>query len=139
MKCLDTPLLEALLRGRTPSKAWDGILRGGGEMATTEVAMVELAVRARAGPRAQVPRRLGALEKVRGALTVLPLDAEASRRALTLFLHSKRGGSTRTGGDPAVEPTLVAAICLSRGVSELYTDHRRSFPAPLPGLHVVRV
>lgn len=139
MKCLDTPLLEALLRGRTPSKAWEGILRGGGEVATTEVTMVELALRARSGPRALLGRRLAALEKVRGALTVLPLDAEASRRAAGLLLHSKRGGSTRAGGDPTVEPALVAAICLARGVSELYTDRRRPFPSPLPGLHLVRV
>jgi predicted nucleic acid-binding protein len=139
VKCLDTPLLEALLRGRPPSKAWEGVLRGGGEVATTEVNMVELALRAREGPRSQVPRRLEALEKVRGALTVLPLDAEASRRAVGLLLHSKRGGSTRTGGDPTVEPALVAAICLVRGVSELYTDRRRKFPTSLPGLHLVRV
>lgn len=139
MRCIDTPLLEALLRGRASSVRWQKLIRDGGELATTEVNLLELAQRGLPGPPSSAARRLGALERVRKCLTVLPLDAEGSRRAVGLMLESKRGGLHSKGGGVELEPLLVAAICLSRGVPELYTDRKRIFPRSLKGLHLVRV
>lgn len=132
MKCLDTPLLEDLLLGRKRARAWMEGLSGGAELATTEVNLYELALGARrARGRRAFLARLRALEEVRKVLTVLPLDAEASRKAGEL-LTGPQGASEGLG-------TLVAAICLVHGVDEIHTSQRRKFPSGLGALRVVRV
>jgi predicted nucleic acid-binding protein len=131
MRCLDTPLLEDLLLGRARARKWlDKVEGWGGEVATTEVSMIELALIARSKGRGS-ERRLQALEALRRELTVLPLDAEAARTALSMV---KRSHET-----PAPLPLLVAASAVSHGVTYLLTDRKRPFPAELGSVKLVRI
>ncbi|MDE1821973.1 MAG: type II toxin-antitoxin system VapC family toxin [Euryarchaeota archaeon] len=131
MKCLDTPLLEDLLMGRPSSRRWMGALKGSAELATTEVNLFELTLVALRGPRRTWTPRLRSLEEVRRALTLLPLDAEASRRAAGIL---QRGRGAAGGLLP-----LVVGVCLAHGVGELYTTRQRKVPRNVAPLRIVHV
>lgn len=80
MKALDTPVLLAFLRGRPSARkaiqAWSE-----DELATTELTLFDLEVAARTDPSPGKEHRLAALERLRRKVTVLPVDARASRWA----------------------------------------------------------
>lgn len=84
MKGLDASLLLGLLEGDPSLRALLRELRGH-EVAATEIAFGEIALRAAAAPVRQRAARRLALERLRRKLTVLSIDsravAEAARRA----------------------------------------------------------
>lgn len=132
MRCLDTPLLEDLLLGKKRVMTWLPSLEVGAEVATTEVNLYELALSARgARPPGQARRRLSSLEEVRKALTILPLDPEATRRSWELV--------GRSGTIPQGFAALVLGICEAHGVDELYTSRSRKLPKGHRSVKVVRV
>jgi predicted nucleic acid-binding protein len=131
MRCLDTPLLEDLLLGKTRAKKWlDKADAWGGEIAATEASMVELALIAKEMGRGS-ERRLLALEALRRELTVLPFDAEAARAAIALAKKSKEELSPLT--------LLVAGSAIAHGAVYLLTDHKRPFPRDLGPVKLARI
>jgi predicted nucleic acid-binding protein len=80
---LDTPVLLGLLEGRPATRI---LLRSlaGEELATTEVNLFELEAVARRISRPGRERRVAAVERLRRALTVLPIDERGARRAAEL-------------------------------------------------------
>jgi predicted nucleic acid-binding protein len=130
MKCLDTPILEDLLLGRPRVKRWlDKVESTEGEVATTELNMIELAVLAKAHGGG-LNRRLDALGALRRELTVLPMDAETYRAAISI-LRKNAGGAPYPG-------LLVAASALAHGATVLLTDKKRALPRDLGTLKVQR-
>ena len=83
MKALDTPVLLELLRGRP---ALGPLLKAlaGEELATTEINVFELETIARSGPRQGRDHRRAAVDRLRRALTVLPIEARAVQAASAL-------------------------------------------------------
>lgn len=131
MRCLDTPLLEDLLTGRARAKRWlQESSKWEGEVAATEASFIELAVTAARMGRG-VERRLAALQTLRRELTVLPLDEPSVRASLQLVSRSK--------GKLSEFPVMVAGTALSKGVTHLLTDRRRSFPRDLAPMKLVRL
>jgi predicted nucleic acid-binding protein len=119
VKGLDTAVLLAILEGRATARELLRRLRGH-ELATTEVNLLELEVRAAAGPTGmRGPRRL-AIERLRRKLTVLPVDARAVSEA------SRHLGVREKSPDPALIGLLGALE--ANGCDEFYTDRSR-----LPG------
>lgn len=139
MKCLDTPLLEDLLEGKDRARRWLATLEEGGEVATTEVNVFELGMRARARGKTGLSSRLRALERLRKELTVLPLDAEASRRSLESYARRASGGGVQrrsrvgraahTQADERILAHLIAGAALAHGATEILTDKHRWFPS----------
>lgn len=117
MKALDTGILLALLEGSARARSQLHRLRGA-EIATTEANLLELSCLAvTAAPRARGDR-LDALERLRQRLTVLPLDARATREA------GRRLGKVGR----AIPPTVLAMLGTleAAGCDELVTDDARS-------------
>ncbi len=80
MKGLDSPVLIALLRGDSAVRPLlDSISRD--EVGTTEWDLLEVERAARADPSPGRQRRLLSVERLRRAVTVLPLDERAARLA----------------------------------------------------------
>lgn len=135
MICLDTPLLEDLLCGRKRALRWLQEVQDQGEVAATEVSMIDLALRAGRLPGGlAAPRgRQEALHRLRRSLTVLPLDSASVNRVLSLpRLPEKAPPDARS----ALE---VVGICLAHGVEELRTSQARWIPPVPSALRVVRV
>jgi predicted nucleic acid-binding protein len=120
MKGLDTPVLLDILRGRAVAKSLLKNLSGE-ELATTEWNMVELEVLARSGPARGRARRLEALERLRRAITVLPVDERAVRAA---FSH---GESLFQQGATSV--ALMLGALEASGCSEWITHSLGRLPA----------
>jgi len=80
MKALDTGVLLALLEGSARARDQLRKLRGS-ELATTEANVLELAYLAAGAPPRARAARLASLERLRQRLTVLPIDARATREA----------------------------------------------------------
>jgi predicted nucleic acid-binding protein len=80
MKAIDTPILLDLLRHRPNARK---LLRelGGEELGTTELNMLELLGIAESEGKAGVEKRRAALTRLRGRLTVLPVDESATETA----------------------------------------------------------
>lgn len=127
MRGLDTPVLLDLLRGRTDAHRWVRSLAGG-ELATTELNLLELTALARRARGAARERRLGSLAHLRRSITVLPIDERATARAATMAA----GGPTDRypWGTWAMAGALVASGC-----EEWVTRTNSAFP-PIPGLRV---
>lgn len=120
MKALDTPALLEILRGRPGAKS---LLRAvaGSELATTEVNLLELEAIARQEAARGSASRLGALERLRHRLTVLPIDERATRAAAAL---------ARTGlGTTPLAHWLMWGAVESSGCSEWITSRARAPPS----------
>ena len=83
MKAVDSGALTGILEGDSRMRVMFHRLRGV-EIATTEISMIELSVRAHQASSKNRAARLRTLEKLRRKITVLPVDdragLEASRR-----------------------------------------------------------
>jgi predicted nucleic acid-binding protein len=125
MKALDTGVLLALLEGSGKAREVVRKLRGV-EVATTEANLIELAYLA-AGTRRVTAARLGALEKLRQRITVLPIDARGGREAVQLVPGRRR----------PLAPSVAAMVGALRaaGCEELITDDGASVPSDV-GLRV---
>jgi len=116
MKALDTGILLALLEGSSRARDLVRKLRGS-ELATTEANLLELSfLAANAPPRARAGR-LGAVEKLRQRLTVLPIDGHANREALA--------GILRQGDRLSPTIAMMLGALEAAGCEELYTDDGR--------------
>jgi predicted nucleic acid-binding protein len=105
MKGLDTPILLAFLRGKSPARR---LIRSmaGEELATTEWNLFELEILARIADPRGYSNRAATLEKLRRRLTVLPID-----------LHAVRSASKAVSSSEGV-PTRCAAVRLMLGAME---------------------
>jgi predicted nucleic acid-binding protein len=112
MKAIDTPILVDLLCGVPEARALVGSWRDQ-EVATTELNLFELQLLAETGPRKSLGRRMGALERLRRRLTVLPVDVHA-------FAVSRSVGSA-TGRSFAPMTRLILSVLLANGCSEWHT------------------
>jgi predicted nucleic acid-binding protein len=117
VKALDTGVLLALLEGSPKVREQVRRLRGA-EVATTEANLLELACLAAAAPPKSRKARLDAIERLRARLTVLPIDARATREA------ARRGAGAGRGLPPTVLAMLGALA--AAGCEELLTDTPRS-------------
>ena len=120
----DTAVLIDALRGREPSAR---PVRAGlvdGSLVTTAVNAFEL----RSGARTAQEEE--AVDRILGAMTVLPLDAAAGGRAAACRRELEAGGRTIGMGDD-----LIAGICLDRS-ARLLTRNRSDFDR-VDGLEVV--
>jgi predicted nucleic acid-binding protein len=140
MKCLDTPLLVGLLRGRPEADRW---LRdvGGDELATTEVNLYELEGLARSPSRGS-RSRVQALHEVRREISVLEVNPESVRQAGRCGGRGgpRQGekGRSASSWDQALVP-LVLGTAIAHGAREFWTDTHRWLPGRVPGLQVRRV
>ncbi len=90
MKGVDAGVLRMILEGDPAAK--DLLKRWrGSEVATTEVAMLELAAAAVEGPARTHAGRRAALDRLRRKVTVLPVDRRAVREAALRMVHPIRG------------------------------------------------
>jgi predicted nucleic acid-binding protein len=130
VRCLDTPLLEDLLQGRSRVQRWLPRLEGGGEVVTTEVNLLELGLAARRlGPKG-LEGRLRALETLRKEVTVLPVTAEAVRQTIPVT-EVKTGRGKRPRLPHPSESSLlglVVGVALAHGVGEIWTNRSRALP-----------
>ncbi len=113
MKAIDTGVLLALLQGSPRARELLKKLRGT-EVATTEANLLELAYCAGAASGRARTSRLAAIEKLRQRLTVLPVDARATREA-----------AARLGrGGVRISPTVAQMLGAleTAGCEELWTD-----------------
>lgn len=117
MKALDTGVLLALLEGSARARNLLRKLRGS-ELATTEANLLELGFLAATAPARARAGRLGALDKLRQRLTVLPIDARATREA--------SAGILRQGSRIAPTVALMLGALEAAGCEELYTDDARA-------------
>jgi len=81
MKAVDSGPLAAILEGDPSMKMVVRQLRGV-EVASTEISMIELSVRAHQAPAKNRAARLRALENLRRKITVLPIDSRAGQEAV---------------------------------------------------------
>ena len=117
MKALDTGVLLGLLEGSSRAREAVRKLRGS-EVATTEANLLELAYLAAEAPPKARTARLAALEKLRQRLTVVPIDARASREAGLRVC--------RLGGKISPAVGLMLGALEAAGCEELLTDDPRS-------------
>ena len=117
MKALDTGLLLGLLEGSAKARELVRRLRGV-ELATTEANLLELAYFVPSASRRSRSAGLGALERLRQRLTVLPLDGRSISAASQRI----------TGHAEKVAPTVAAMMgaLSAAGCEELLTDDPRS-------------
>lgn len=120
----DTDVLIDALRGREPSasRVRAGLLDG--SLHTTAVNAFELLSGAR------TPDERDAVDRLLGAMTILPLDAVAAEHAATARRSLEAAGNTIGMGD-----FLIVGICLGRSAT-LLTRNRRHFDR-VDGLVVV--
>ncbi len=116
MKALDASALALVLEGDTGAKTALRSLRGH-EVATTEVAMLELALLARQGPKKVQAARRDVLERLRQKLTVLPIDSRASGEGL-------RRARGRLGRPELLQLAEWGAL-EAAGCEEIFTASRR--------------
>jgi len=109
----DTDVLIDALRGREPSAARVRAGLRDGTLVTTSVNAFELLSGARS------PREADAVDRLLGAMTILPLDATAAGRAASCRRDLEAAGQTIGMGD-----SLIVGICLSR-TTGLLTRNRR--------------
>ena len=116
MKGLDTGALLAFLTGREEARA---VLDGEDprELAVSEVTLFELEVLARSRPTLR-RRRQAALERLRSRLTVLPIDARASRRAAEIVSGAK-------GGLDLLDALSIGALEVNGASAMLSSDPKR--------------
>ena len=103
MMVADTDVLIDALHGRDPARARIQLELGTGRLATTAVTVFELL----SGARGERSRQR--IETLLEALTVLPLDPEASRRAAEI-----RTALEASGQGIGMADYLIAGICVSR-------------------------
>ena len=113
MKALDTGPLLALLAGSRRARELVRKLRGS-ELATTEANLLELAWLAAKCPAGARKSRLAALERLRQRITVLPLDARATREVSSRLAQLPRTTS------PTV--AMMLGALQAAGCEELLTD-----------------
>jgi predicted nucleic acid-binding protein len=128
MKVLDTPVLLGLLRGEPAARAYVRA-QGAEELATTEIALWELACLARLDPSPGRDRRLAAVARLRRKLLVLPVDAAASEASgrlpppsrgvppltlLSLAAAIGHGGTVFVTGNQVGLPTLPSGVRAER-------------------------
>lgn len=120
----DTDVLIDALRGREPSasRIREGLVDG--TLATTAVNAFELQSGAR------TDRERDAVERILGAMRILPLDSAAGARAAACRRELESGGRAIGMGD-----YLIAGICLDRA-ARLLTRNRSHFDRVI-GLEVV--
>ncbi|MCI4357233.1 MAG: PIN domain-containing protein [Thermoplasmata archaeon] len=127
---LDTPVLLEILGGRPSAKALLKRLTGE-EVGTTELNLFELAAVARALGPAGLERRLAAIDRLRRGLTVIPLDAHASRLASSRWRGDGQGLSST--------PWLLLGALEANGCTEWVTSRALGFPKTPSKLHVTRI
>jgi predicted nucleic acid-binding protein len=113
MKGLDTSVLLTLLHGGKGSRELIRRLRGV-EVATTELALLELgAVVARSPPKGRVHRR-EAIERLRRSLVVLPFDGRSADRLARRITREELA---------AVPPLLLGSLAIleANGCDEFVT------------------
>ena len=111
----DSDVLIDALRGRQPMRDRIAVELRGGALATTVINLFELLAGARtAAERAKV-------EKLLGALTILPLDEAAARQGATIRRTLEAAGQTIGMAD-----SLIAGLCIVRGAI-LLTRNRALF------------
>jgi PIN domain len=112
MKALDTGVLVGILEGHAVARELLRRLRGV-EVATTEVSMLELTLRARRGPVRGHAARLASVERLRRKLTVLPIGSQAVAEAT-------RRGSAGLHGEELLRLVEWGAL-EANGCDELFT------------------
>ena len=117
----DTDVLIDSLRGRDPGRSRIAIELATGRLATTAITVFELVT----GTRQRGERE--SVERLLAALTILPLDPPAARRAAAIRIEVEA-----TGKGLATADYLIAGICLSRSAL-LLTRNRQHFEC-VPGL-----
>jgi tRNA(fMet)-specific endonuclease VapC len=119
----DSDVLIDYLRGRDPMADRVELELKSRGFATTTVNAFEL------WAGASSPRQLSAVEALLGAMTILPLEEEAARRAADLQRQLVASGQGIGMAD-----CLIAGICLIHGAL-LLTGNRRHFER-VPGLRL---
>jgi tRNA(fMet)-specific endonuclease VapC len=122
----DSDVLIDALRGDRPARERIELELETGQLATTVVSVYELL----AGARSE--RERGKVEVLLSALTALPLDDAAARRAAQIDRQLAAEGQRLAPAD-----TLIAGICLARS-GILLTRNRRHFER-VPGLSLGRL
>lgn len=121
---LDTNVLIGLLEGQPWARS---LLRAsaGEELATTELNLFELDAVARRIGRPGREKRVATAERLRRALSVIPIDDRVAKKAAEFAAAA-----------PRVDPTtdLILAAMEVNGCSEWVT--RRGLAVPRSGLHV---
>ncbi len=122
----DSDVLIDALRGRSPARERIESELVTGRLATTVISVYELL----SGARTEKER--AKVELLLDALTALPLDDEAARRAAQVDRALAEAGQRLAPAD-----TLIAGICLSRSAI-LLTRNRKHF-ARVPNLSLSRI
>lgn len=117
----DTDVLIDALRGREPSRSRVAREMSAGLLATTAMNAFELLSGAR------TPNEAAKVQTLLGALSILPVDIQASVQAAEVRRHLEAQGQTIGMAD-----YLIAGVCLARGAS-LLTRNRHHFER-VPGL-----
>mgnify|MGYP001584394262 CR=1 FL=1 len=104
MMIADSDILIDALRGRDPAQRRIALELRTGRLATTAINVFELL----SGARSEVEREK--VERLVGALTILPIDDEASRRAAAV-----RRDLEAKGLPIGMADYLIAGVCLARG------------------------
>ena len=111
----DSDVLIDSLRGRQPMKDRIALEIGTGQLATTVINLFELL----AGAKSDAER--GKVERLLGALTIVPLDEAAAREAARIRRELEAAGQTIGMAD-----SLIAGICLVNS-GALMTRNRHHF------------
>lgn len=131
MKGLDTPVLEALLRG--DRKVLSALRRlDGEEICTTSVNLFELEVAARAGPSSGRERRIAAVERLQRKLTLLDVSPRSARYAALQWLE-------RSGRGRSAQEALLLGAFESAGCNEILTTSDSHLSSGSKGVKVTRI
>jgi tRNA(fMet)-specific endonuclease VapC len=122
VKCIDTNLLVAILRGNEDAKKKMEELDRDGRQSTTSINSFELFYGAY-----NVHERVEEAITLLARMNVLPLDYESSKKAGEILAHL-----TRTGKPIDFRDALIAGVSLTNGLT-LVTKNREHF-SRIPGL-----